>query len=269
MSAANNLECEGRVAIVTGASRGIGAAIAERLAAAGARVACSARTIEPTEKAPGSLQETVERITAAGGEAVPIRCDLNLPEDRAELVEQTVDQLGPVDILVNNGAITFYMPFTEFTEKRWRLMFEVQARAPFELAQMVVPGMIERGEGWILNISSRAAGHPPGPPFEPVHRDWGFSAYGQAKGALDRLSTGLAAELFVDGIRVNSLAPWDNVATPGASTHDLVNEFSLEDVSVMAEAALALCSGPPTLTGRVAYSQPILAELQRRLPAQP
>jgi citronellol/citronellal dehydrogenase len=266
LSFANNLECEGRVAIVTGASRGIGAAIAERLAEAGAKVACSARTIAPVEKYEGSLQETVERISASGGTALAIQCDLAQPTEREALLEQTVAALGPVDILVNNGAITYYMPFTDFTEKRYRLMFEVQVRAPYELAQQIVPGMAERGEGWILNISSRAGAHPQGPPFETIHRDWGFSVYGMVKAALDRFSTGLAAETYVDGIRVNSLSPWDNVATPGASAHDLVEQFKLEDVSIMAEAALALCSGPPTLTGRVAYSQPLLAELQHRPP---
>jgi citronellol/citronellal dehydrogenase len=140
----------------------------------------------------------------------------------------------------------------------------VQVRAPFELAQMVVPGMRERGAGWILNITSRAGIHPQGPPFDDIHKR-GFSVYGMVKAALDRFTTGLAAEVYDDGIAVNSLAPWDNVATPGAGAHDLIKEFALEDVSLMAEAALALCCGDPTkLTGRVAYSQPILAELQRR-----
>ncbi len=265
MSFANNLECEGKVAIVTGASRGIGAAIAERLARAGAKVAVSARTITPVDKYEGSLQETVERINAAGGSAIAIQADLAVQDDRHRLVAETEGQLGAADILVNNGAITYYMPFTEFTEKRWRLMFEVQVRAPYELAQMVVPAMRERGAGWILNISSRAGVHPQGPPFMPLYRDWGFSTYGMVKAALDRFSTGLAAEVYDDGIAVNSLSPWDNVATPGASTHDLVEDFAVEDISLMAEAALMLCSGDPkTLTGRVAYSQPLLAELQRR-----
>jgi len=262
MSVANNQGCAGRVALVTGASRGIGAAIAERLAAAGARVAVSARTMAPVDKYEGSLQETVERIKSAGGTAVAVRADLALQDDRHRLVADVQRELGPIDILVNNGAITYYMPFTEFTEKRWRLMFEVQVRAPYELAQLVVPGMTERRAGWILNISSRAGAHPEGPPFDPLYRDWGFSAYGMVKAALDRFSTGLAAEVYPDGIAVNSLAPWANVATPGASTHDLVNQFDLEDVSVMAEAALALCTcDPQVLTGRVAYSQPLLAEL--------
>jgi citronellol/citronellal dehydrogenase len=258
-------DCEGRVALVTGASRGIGAAIAERLAKAGALVAVSARTITPVEKYEGSLQSTVDRITAEGGTAVAVQADLAVQKDRVRMVQETVERLGPVDILVNNGAITYYMPFTDFSEKRWRLMFEVQVRAPYELAQMLVPGMRERRAGWILNISSRAGIHPQGPPFDVLHKERGFSTYGMVKAALDRFSTGLAAEVYDYGIAVNSLSPWENVATPGASSHDLVNDLVVEDISWMAEAALALCSGDPTrLTGRIAYSQPLLAELQRR-----
>jgi len=266
MSIANNQEVEGRVALVTGASRGIGAAIAERLAAAGAHVAAAARTLEPDPKYVGSLAETVERVRNGGRTIVPVQADISKSEDRRRMVEEAVDQLGPIDILVNNAAVTFYLPFTEFAEKRYNLMFEVQVRAPFELAQMVVPAMRERGAGWILNISSRAGVHPQGPPFMEVYKR-GFSVYGMVKAALDRFSTGLAAELYDDGIAVNSLSPWDNVATPGAGAHDLVEGFAMENVSLIAEAALALCSGDPrTLTGRVAYSQPLLAELQRRPP---
>ena len=264
MSSANNLECEGKVALVTGASRGIGAAIAERLAEAGAKVAAAARTLDPDPKYDGSLSDVVERIRGAGGTVVPVQADISKAEDRQRMVAETVEQLGPIDILVNNAAVTFYLPFTEFPKKRYDLMFEVQVWAPYELAQLVVPSMRERGAGWILNISSRAGVHPQGPPFLEVYKR-GFSVYGMVKAALDRFSTGLAAELFDDGIAVNSLAPWDNVATPGAGAHDLVDGFAMEDISWMAEAALALCSGDPAkLTGRVAYSQPLLAELQRR-----
>jgi citronellol/citronellal dehydrogenase len=261
--------CEGRVAIVTGASRGLGAAIAMRLAEEGARVAVSARTLAADSGQEGSLEETVERITAAGGEAVAVQCDLSQAEDRRRMVEQTVDQLGPVDILVNNAAVTFLLPFTEFPEKRYRLMFAVQVRAPYELAQLVVPSMRERGRGWILNITSRAGVHPAGPPFDPIFKA-GFTVYGMVKAALDRFSTGLAAELYDDGIAVNSLAPWDNVATPGAGHHDLVEGYALEGEEWVAEAALLLCSSPPSqLTGRVAYSQPLLAELQTRPKPRP
>lgn len=255
---------QSRVAIVTGASRGIGEGIAVRLAEHGVRVAASARTIEPDPRSSGSLTETVGRIRAAGGDAVAIPCDLAKPDDRVRLVAETVERLGPVDILVNNAAITYLLPFTEFPEKRWRLMFEVQVRAPYELAQLVVPGMQDRKQGWILNITSRAGIHAHGPPYDPVHKQ-GFTVYGMVKAALDRFTTGLAAELYDDGIAVNSLAPWDNVATPGAGAHDLIEGFAIEGPEWMAEAALALCTGDRSrLTGRVAYSQPLLAELQLR-----
>jgi citronellol/citronellal dehydrogenase len=255
-----------RVAIVTGASRGIGAAIAAKLAAHGMHVAVTARTLEPETDRPGSLAEVVQRIRSAGGTAVPIGADLSVPGDRRRIVDDATRQLGPVDVLVNNAAVTFLYPFTEFPEKRWRLMFEVQVRAPYELAQLVVPGMVERGEGWILNISSRIAEHPEGPPFPDVHvAPW--TTYGMVKAALERFSTSLAAELSPHGVAVNALAPWDNVATPGATAHDLVEDFPLESPELMAEAALLLCTGDPAvLTGRVACSQPLLAELVPGVP---
>jgi NAD(P)-dependent dehydrogenase (short-subunit alcohol dehydrogenase family) len=253
--------CEGKVAIVTGASRGIGEAIARRLAKEGARVAISARTLQPDPRFAGSLVETAEAIRAAGGEAVPIQCDISKADDRRRLVTETEARLGPVEILVNNAAVTFLLPYEDFSEKRFQLMVEVQLWAPYELGQLVVPGMKRRGEGWILNISSRAAIHPMGPPFDPIHKG-GFSLYGTVKAGLNRMTTALAAELYDDGIAVNSLAPWDNVATPGAGHHDLVDGFKLEGPEYMAEAALALCSTPPKqVTGRVAYSQPLLEEL--------
>jgi NAD(P)-dependent dehydrogenase (short-subunit alcohol dehydrogenase family) len=221
--------------------------------------------LDPDASVEGSLVETAERIKAAGGEALPIQCDLSNAEDRKRLVEVVTQRLGPVDILVNNAAVTFLLPLEAFPEKRFKLMVEVQLWAPYELCQLVVPGMKERGEGWILNISSRAGVHPLGPPFEDVHRTGNFSVYGMVKAGLNRLTTALAAELFDDGIAVNSLAPWDNVATPGAGHHDLVEGFALESPELMAEAALVLCSQPPKLlTGRVTYSQPLLAEFQRR-----
>ncbi len=256
--------CEGKVAVVTGSSRGIGEAIARRLAEEGARVVLSARTLEPDPRYEGSLVETAEAIRAAGGEAVAVQCDVSKSDDRHRLVAEAERQLGPVDILVNNAAVTFLLPLEEFPRKRFDLMVEVQLWAPYELAQLVVPRMKERGEGWILNISSRAATMAPGPPFDEVHTS-GFTVYGLVKAGLDRLSNSMAAELYDHGIAVNALAPWDNVATPGAGHHDLVEGFALEGVEWMAEAALVLCSSPPKqLTGRVAYSQPLLNELKLR-----
>src|SRR4051812_4612743 len=97
--------CEGKVAVVTGASRGIGEAIARRLAAAGARVTLAARTVDPDPRYEGSLVETAASISAAGGEAIVVRCDLSKSDDRHQLIAETERQLGPVDILVNNAAV--------------------------------------------------------------------------------------------------------------------------------------------------------------------
>jgi citronellol/citronellal dehydrogenase len=259
---------DGKVALVTGASRGIGEAIASRFAREGAAVAVSARTVEEGDHPlPGSISGTVAAINDAGGAAIAVAADLSKAEDRRRLVDETERQLGPVDILVNNAAITYFEPVVDFDEGHYRLMFEVQVRAPFELAQMVLPGMRERRSGWILNISSGAGRHPVGPPYARVG---GGTVYGMCKAALERFTTGLASEVYADNIAVNVVSPSGLVLTPGVVHHKLherVPESGHEPVSYMAEAAHALCTGDPqTITGKVTYARPILDELGVPLP---
>ena len=250
----------GRAALVTGASRGIGAAIAARLAMEGAAVAISARTEASGEsRLPGTLTDTVQAIRAAGGEVYAIKADLAQAAERERLVEEAVAAVGPIDILVNNAAVTFFQPAAEFTEKRFKLMMEVQVWAPFHLSQLVLPGMIERHGGWIVNISSGAGIHPK-PPYGRV----GGTVYGLCKAALERFSTGLASEVAVDGIAVNAVSP-GLVATPGVAVHGLITDATrdrVQPIKFIAEAVYRLASGDPaTLTGRVAYAEPLLAEL--------
>ena len=256
---------DGRIAVVTGASRGIGAAIARRFGAEGATVAVTARTVEaghgPFE---GSLHETVEAIEQAGGRASLFAADLNRPEDRERLVAEVQRALGDPDILVNNAAVTFLLPVATIPRRRVDVMFEVQVAAPMDLSQRFLPAMRKRGAGWILNISSGASQHPQEPYIEGMSA---FTVYGMCKAALERFTTGLACEVKPDGVAVNALSPAGLVPTAGTGAHNLEESMpnvKLEAPEVMAEAALALCSGDPrNLSGRVVYSQPLLDELGR------
>ena len=150
-----------KVALITGASRGIGAAIAVRLGMEGAKIVVSARTAESGEsKLPGTLSETVARVRKTGAEVISVKADLAQAREREMLIEMAQRTFGPIDILINDAAITFFAPVSEFTEKRFKLMLEVQVYAPFHLAQLVLPSMKARKSGWIVNISSGAGLHP-------------------------------------------------------------------------------------------------------------
>ena len=259
-------ELEGKVALVTGASRGIGAAIAKRFACEGAAVAVTARTLDAHPTLPGTLRDTVSWIEKHGGNAVAIQADLAKPEERSRIVEQTSQQLGRVDILVNNAAAAFYLPFESTSEKRFRILYELNVHAPWQLIQRVQPGMRERGEGRVLNISSVTSKHTAaGPPYDDFSKT--AALYGSTKAALERITTGLAAALNDDHIWVNSMAPVAAVMTEGAEALGVVPQAAVreaESLEAMAEASLALCATrDPKLTGRITYCTPLLEELDR------
>jgi len=252
--------CDGLVALVTGSSRGLGKAIAARLAAEGAMVALTARTMDLDPKYQGSLSQTRDEIAAAGGRAIAVQADLSQSEERERLFAEVVQAVGAPDILVNNAAVTFLRPLVGFPERRVRLMMEMHVLGPLHLSQLAIPGMRDRGRGWILNLTSLGGDLPPGPPFSDFDRTAGFGIYGTVKAALNRLTKSLAAELYDDGIAVNAAAPSNPVATPGADTLDLA-KTDTEDIALITETAFRLCTGDPkTLTGRIAHTQPFLAE---------
>jgi NAD(P)-dependent dehydrogenase (short-subunit alcohol dehydrogenase family) len=258
--------CEGEVALVTGASRGLGQAIAERLAAEGATVAITARTLEPDPKYTGCLQQTLDRIVGAGGRAIAIQADISKPEERERLMAEVRAQVGAPDILVNNAAVTFLRPLDDFPEKRARLMLEMHVLAPLHLTQLALPAMRDRKRGWVVMLTSLAGERLEGPPFSAFDRTAGFGMYGTCKAALSRLAQGFAAELYDDGIAVNAAATTKPVATPGASTLDLAKDDT-EDIAYIVETAFLLCTGDPaTLTGRVVETQPFLREFGRLIP---
>lgn len=256
------------IAVVTGASRGIGRGIATRLASAGMRVAVTARTTRPDDGAhAGSLAETVDTIVQAGGQAIAVQADLADEAGRSRIVEETTSAFGgPIQVLVNNAAAArhFELGFDGVTRDEFFTQLEVNVWAGWDLAIRVLPGMRARGAGWILNISSIGAAPKVGPPFRPVPRVGAQCLYGSTKAMLDRLTTGAAMELWTDGIAVNALAPEPAVATENARSVAELDASFTEPMETMAEAALALCSGDPAvLTGRVATSLSLLAELDR------
>jgi len=256
------------VALVTGASRGIGRAIARRLASDGIAVAAASRSLRAGDGSrSGSLEETVAQIRADGGRAVPIAFDLSdAAADRSALVAQAGDALGaPVDILVHNAAAPreFDRTYPSMTREAFYSSVETNVWAGWELATAAVPGMRQRGAGWILSISSSQAGPRKGPPFTPNATN-GATLYGATKAMIDRITTGAAMELYPDNIAVNALAPEVQVATEHALTVPGVRVDNSEPEETIAEAALALCTGDPQkLTGRVAYNLSLLVELGR------
>jgi citronellol/citronellal dehydrogenase len=255
----------GRRALVTGASRGIGAATAERLAAEGADVAITARTATEHEHLAGSLAETAARIAGHGRTAAVVVADLTDIDDRHRIVPEAVDQLGgPIDILVNNAAAAMYAPVLDFPVKRRRILFEANVFAPIDLAADVVPAMAQAGRGWIVNLTSGAARLTAGPPFELGVQGTTIATYGASKAALLRLTNALGAELDGTGVRVNAVAPRAAVMSEGAAAlvGTTVPPDLIESMEQMVEAVVALCDCPPEVTGQSFVSLDLLATWQ-------
>ena len=251
--------CRGRVALVTGASQGgTGTAVAIRLAAEGADVAITARTV-------AGLEDTAARIEALGRRALVLPCDLADPAGgRDSLVARTEAALGPVDIVVNNAAAGGYKPFEEWTDDLIDRMLQVNVYAPWQLMRDAVPGMRERGRGWIVNLTTFAAELPPGPPFPTNRPAKAGAGYGAPKAALNRLTVQVASECEGQGIAVNALTPQAAIATPQLVAGGWIADDYFEPLDTMAEAALALCTADPAvLTGRIAYSLQLIIELRR------
>ncbi|WP_322818962.1 SDR family NAD(P)-dependent oxidoreductase [Tepidiforma sp.] len=255
---------DGKTVIVTGASRGIGAEIARLFAEEGGRVACVARTLREGEHPlEGSLEHTVGTIREAGGEAIPIVADISEYEQCVRAVEEARAAYGPIDVLVNNAALTYFIPIKDFPVNKWHRSIAVNFHAPFYLSQLVLTDMLERKSGAIVNISSGAAIGPGRGPY-PENIGRGGTLYGAEKAALERFTQGLASEVYHDGVSVTCVSPSLVVPTPGTVFHRLVTGMDDprgEPPLLMAKAALLLATEPrEKVAGRVTYSQEILLE---------
>jgi len=270
---------EGRAAIVTGASRGLGRAIALAMAAEGAAVAVAARTEQVwDERLPGTIGETVAAIKAAGGRAVAIRADLLEPGDRVRLAEEARAALGPITILVNNAAFTApgrppkpgveapvkAAPKAEGSAKPVRVDWPTFMNTPvhayrrhfdmvfaaYELMQLIVPDMKAAGYGAVINVTSGASRMPGDGPYPD--RSYGVLAgYGGSKVALEHLTQCAAYETADHNIAVNALSPSKAIITPGVQYYskDFADTASESD---FAEAAVRLALvDPEVVTGKV------------------
>jgi len=250
--------CAGKVAVVTGGSRGIGRATALRLAHEGADVALVARDIDG-ERLGRSLAGTIEEVRATGRRALPIAADLTDGSiRRASIIEQVEAELGPVDILVNNAAMSVFKDVVDWNLDKVRAMQEVNVLAPWELCAAVVPGMVARGSGWIVNISTGVA--------EPDRARPGGAAYGGTKAMLDQMTRCLALEVAGTGVVANVVSP------QGASLTEFVGQLVdrgaldaelTEPVEAMAEAVVVLATAPADVNGLVVRDLQLLAELGR------
>lgn len=251
----------GKTALVTGSSRGIGRAIAQRLAAEGATVVVTARSYEPSlsirggsaSALPGTIAETIELIEKAGGTALGVAADLEDAAQRDSLVDEVLDRTGQIDILVNNAGFADYGLVEHMGMATFDRTVEHYLRTPFVLTKAAVPHMRRQRAGWIVNIGS-VTGIAPVRPYRDYNKTSGDVIYASMKAALHRFTQGVAAEVLDDNIAVNCVGPSTAVCTPGAA--QLIPEsFPTEPVEYLAETVLAMCHLPAAeRTGLVAFS---------------
>lgn len=244
----------GKVAIVTGSSRGIGKAIAIAFAAEGARVVIAARSETENEQIPGTIHRTAEEIQSLGRKAFPIKCDVTDEQSVNDMVRRTLEQFGRIDILVNNAGTGYWFPIMETPMKRWELVIRVNLTGAFICTKAVLPKMIEQKSGSIINISSLAANE----------RDGGVVptgiAYAVSKAGLDRFTWGLAAEVGKYNIAVNAIKPHKVILTEGIRRWlSEFDESQCETTEPMARCAVLLATQDARgITGMVATDEEFL-----------
>ncbi len=237
--------------MVTGSSRGIGRAMALRLAREGASVVVTGKSEAGTEKLPGSIDTVAAEIEAAGGTALAVRVDVRHEEEVKGMVDATVDRFGRLDILVNNAGALWWQPILQTPPKRYDLMWEINVRAAYLCAYHALPHMVERHWGHIINCSPPISTQP-----SPGH-----VAYMTTKMGMTRLAIGIAAEHASDGIACNSLWPVTIIESLASINWGLADRSQWRSPEILCDAMMEIVSTePPSLTGEQILDEPFLRD---------
>jgi citronellol/citronellal dehydrogenase len=242
-------ELAGRVAVITGASRGVGRALALGLARAGCAVVIAAKSTESTEKLPGSVFTVAQEVEALGGQALPVPTDVRDAEQIEALATRTKERFGRIDVLINNAGALWWQPLLETPAKRFDLVMSVNARAAFLLSRAVLPSMIERRWGHIVNLS---------PPLDLTMVP-GRIAYCISKLGMTLLTHGLAEEVRRHNIAVNSLWPVTIIESQASINWGLGTREQWRKPQILVDCVLRLISKEPSaVTGQALLDEDLL-----------
>ncbi|MFN7017021.1 MAG: SDR family oxidoreductase [Fimbriimonadales bacterium] len=242
---------QNRVAIITGASRGIGRAIALKFAQEGANIVIAAKTAEPDPRLPGTIYTVAEEVEALGARALPIRVDVRDENALQQMVNQTLETFGRVDILINNAGALWWYPVLETPPKRFDLVMQVNLRASFIASQLVLPHMISQRWGHIINMS---------PPVD-LRVLPSKVAYMISKFGMTMLALGLAEEVREHNVAVNALWPRTLIESQATIAWGLGTPQQWRKADIMADAAFEIVRREPhTCTGKAWIDEDILRE---------
>jgi citronellol/citronellal dehydrogenase len=238
-----------RVAVVTGASRGIGRAIALGLARAGWAVVVAAKSTASTDKLPGSIHSIAAEVEALGAEALPVQVDVRDEGQIEAMAKATLDSFGRDDLLVNNAGALFWQPVLETPAKRFDLVMGVNARAAFLCCRALLPAMIERRWGHVINMS---------PPMDLAMLP-GRVAYGISKLGMTMLTLGLAEEVRRHNVAVNSLWPVTIIESQASINHQLGGPSMWRKADILVDCVLRIMAKEPAaLTGQTLLDEDFL-----------
>ena len=243
----------GKTLFITGASRGIGLAIAVRAAQDGANVVIAANSSVPNPRLPGTIHSAAAQVEAAGGKALAIKCDIREEDEVNAAVAQAVEHFGGIDILVNNASAIWLAGIADTPMKRFDLMQQVNARGSFLCAQACLPHLLKSDNPHILTLA-------PPPSLDP--KWWGaHTGYTLAKMGMSFVTMGLAAEFGPRGVAVNALWPRTVIATDAINMIPGVSLSQCRRPEIVADAAHAILATPSReLCGRFAIDEDILRE---------